>query len=271
MDFQQGYNTFSFTFGDKPDEEIVKEFAPYYDFESTLLKKFSNPKRDKKRKDPPRPKNPFILFSNNLTPKLGKMSVKQRSKIIRNKWDDAPEDLRMYYQICAKVAKKLHAKQFPNYKFIKKTNKRKGVVNQVYRNKATSPSSSESLEIFPASPLPLSPLSPSAPSPMSSDMSDDSLSLMNTCYNTPDDTNTSDDSELDWLMNTGYSTPDDTSDDPESNWNMNTASDDSELDQIESLINDQIDITLKNAGYSMKDYSDEPERFELEPLYYCYS
>ncbi|RIA99376.1 hypothetical protein C1645_747546, partial [Glomus cerebriforme] len=190
-----------------------------------------------KKETPPRPENCYIIFLRSETPKLEKMTVSDRSKVIRDRWKNAPEHLRAYYYICASVAKKLHAEKFPNYKFTKQ---------KVVNNKL-SPSSSKSSELFPGSPPYLispPPLSPSSSSSSTNSsqytMSDDSelnpidlnLCSMNTCYST----------------NYSQYSPSINSNQLDLTQGHHTSQYTEELMQIESSILNQIDSMLDSSG-----------------------
>ncbi|CAG8807216.1 27014_t:CDS:2, partial [Dentiscutata erythropus] len=92
---------------------------------------------------PPRPQNRFLLYRKNLSANLHNqllgLGVKGISSLAAQLWNDESREVKEFYNRLADLAKRIHKKVYPYYKFTPKNVKRKSATNN--KKKSNDPKS----------------------------------------------------------------------------------------------------------------------------------
>ncbi|CAG8512304.1 19467_t:CDS:1 [Cetraspora pellucida] len=116
-------------FKEKLKLSIEKNFSDFFsnrndlNFKLALEQLLTPCKKTKKNQDKtPKPQNAFILYRKDIQSEIIKenpnKNLVQISKIIANRWDNAPDETKNQYTILADLCQRVHRDIFPDYKFM---------------------------------------------------------------------------------------------------------------------------------------------------------
>ena len=115
----------------KTDEETIS--TPKYGFSIDWLVNSSTTRRARKLEkiggNPPRPQNSYILYmrANVKKPEYQNLPAKEKMKIISECWKRESEDVKNYFEACARMSKKIHSERYGDYRFKPSKNQQKKI------------------------------------------------------------------------------------------------------------------------------------------------
>jgi hypothetical protein len=115
---------------EKSDEEIIS--SSNYDFAKDIDKLIMNSNETRRAEkfengeisDPPRPLNSFFIYMKVMRNRIIKTSNKSHSMNISKKigksWSEEPKNVKEFFRICARLAKKEHGRIYKSYQYKKR-------------------------------------------------------------------------------------------------------------------------------------------------------